>query len=153
MARPTTFSYGKGRLLIGDGATPEVFAAPCGFTQANMTIDKSTSSTAVPDCDNPDAAVWDEKGVQTMSWTMQFQGVLAKESLELYENATFSSESVNIRFEVVGAGTGAGTPDKRYSGRAHLKMQIQAQRGEKFQVTIDLEGDGELLPTSIQIAP
>ncbi|MFC2248540.1 phage tail tube protein [Labrys portucalensis] len=153
MARPQTYSYGKGRLMIGDGATPEVFVAPCGFTQASLTVDKSTNSTAVPDCNDPDAAIWDETGVTTMSWSMQFQGVLAKESLELYEKVTFSSAPVNIRFEIVGAGTGAGTPDKRYAGSAHVKMQFQAQRGELFQVTIDLQGNGELVPSSIQIAP
>ncbi|MFT4129963.1 phage tail tube protein [Labrys sp. (in: a-proteobacteria)] len=152
MARPTTFSYGKGRLLIGDGATPEVFVAPCGFNQANVTIDKATNDTTVPDCDDPDAAVWSEKDVTTMSWTMQFQGVLAKESWPLYRKATFSSAPVNIHFEIKGGGADVATPDLRFAGQAHIKVQIQAQRGEKFQVTVDLEGTGELVPSDILIA-
>ncbi|MGO4339009.1 phage tail tube protein [Labrys sp. KB_33_2] len=153
MARPTTTPYGKGRLLIGDGATPEVFTAPCGFTQMSITVDKSTSDTVVPDCDDPDAAVWTDKGVQSMSWSSQMQGVLAKESWSLYRQATFSSASRNIRYEIEGMGTGPTTPDLLLAGRAHIKVQLQAQRGERFQVTVDLDGDGELVPSDIKIAP
>lgn len=153
MARPTTIPYGAGRFLIGDGADPEVFVAPCGFTQANVTIDKSTNETAVPDCDDPDAPVWSETGVTTMSWSMQLQGVMAKESYALYEAAALSSKSVSVRHELKGAGTGTGTPDKRYQGKAHIKIQLQAQRGEKYQVTLDAQGDGELTSTNILIAP
>lgn len=152
MAQPTVISFGKGRLLLGDGADPEVFVAPCGFTQGSLTIDKDTSDVTVPDCDDPDAAAWKATDVTALGWSMSFQGVLAKESLPLYKKATFTSLATSIRLELKGMGTGSGTPDVRFAGKGHVRMQINAQRGEKYQVQIDITGDGEITQTDVLIA-
>lgn len=152
MARPTTLRFGAGVLYIGDGASPEVFTKVCGFDSADMTIDKSTNSTAVPDCDDPDEAIWDEKDVTTMGWSMSFSGVATVEGWPLLESATFSSASRNIRWDVAGLGTGAGTPNKRYSGKAHIKAALSGKRGERFTVKTDLDGDGELSRTNVAAA-
>ena len=152
MAQPKVISFGKGRLLLGDGAVPEVFVAPCGFTQGTLTFDKDTSDVTVPDCDDPDAAAWKATDVTALGWSVSFQGVLAAESLPLYEKATFTSLATSVRLELKGMGVGAGTPDKLYAGKGHVRMQINAQRGEKWQVQVDITGDGECVPSSILIA-
>lgn len=153
MAKPTTSTYGAGKFWIGDD-DPETptFTAPCGFTQGELKIDKSLNDTTVPDCDDPDAPAWVENDVQSQSWTMSFQGVLATESVPIYEAAVLSSKSVPVRQEFKGLGTGSGTPDKRYEGNGHITMTITSQLGQKTAVQIDVTGDGPLTPTSITIA-
>ena len=149
MAAPTTLKFGAGTFWIGDGATPEVFTKVCGFTQADMSIDKSSSSTVVPDCDDPDAAAWESKDVQSMSWSMSFSGVAAVAALPILEAATLEGTSVNVRLDLNGAGTGAGTPVRRYAGAAIVKHSLSGQRGERYQVKVDAEGDGALTISSV----
>ncbi|HZH10546.1 MAG TPA: phage tail tube protein [Microvirga sp.] len=153
MAAPTTLRFGAGAFYIGDGATPtEVFAKVCGFTEMELTIDKETNDTTVPDCDDPDAAAWTERDVVALAWSMTFSGVLAKEALPLLEDATFSSAPTNVRLDLAGAGEGSGTPNKRYAGRAHINHSITGARGEKWQVSVTVTGDGELVRSDVAAA-
>lgn len=149
MAKPTVLSFGAGKFWIGDGGSPELFLAPCGFTQGELAVDKSLNDTTIPDCDDPDAPAWSGNDVQSVSWTMQFQGILAKESLPIYENATFNMKSVRVRQEFKGLGSGAGTPDKRYEGLGHVTMTITSQLGQKIQIQVNVTGDGELVKSNI----
>lgn len=153
MAAPTTLKFGAGAFYIGDGATPtEVFTKLCGFTEMELTIDKETNDSTVPDCDDPDAAAWTERDVVSLSWSMTFSGVLAKEALPLLEAETLQSDTTNIRLDLAGAGTGAGTPNKRYAGRAHINHSITGSRGEKWQVEVTVTGDGALTVTNVAAA-
>lgn len=153
MASPTTLRFGAGAFYIGDGATPtEVFTKICGFNEVSLSIEKETNDTTVPDCDNPDAASWTERDVVALSWSMSFSGVLAKEALPLLEAETFQSAPTNVRLDLAGAGSGGATPNKRYSGRAHIRHTITASRGEKWQVEVTVEGDGTLASTDVAAA-
>ncbi len=151
MAKPTVISFGAGKFWLGDGDEPELFVAPCGFTQGELKIDKSLNDVTIPDCDNPDLPAWTGNDVASQSWTMSFQGVLAKESLPLYESVVFSSKAVSVRQEFKGLGTGVGTPDKRYAGKGHVTMTVTSQLGNKTTVQIDVTGDGELTASNIAI--
>lgn len=152
MAAPQTLRFGAGAFYIGDGAETEVFSKICGFTEMELTIDKETNDTTVPDCDSPDNASWTERDVVALAWSMTFSGVLAKEALPLLEDATFSSAAANVRLDLAGAGEGTGTPVKRYAGRAHINHSITGTRGEKWQVSVTVTGDGELLRSDVAAA-
>jgi len=54
MAKPKTIKSGMFRVLLGDGASPIVYSAPCGFTSKSMTITKELTDVNIPDCDDPD---------------------------------------------------------------------------------------------------
>lgn len=149
MAAPTTLRFGAGTFYIGDGATPEVFTKICGFESAEINLDKSLGSTTVPDCDDPDAAVWEEKDATSQSWSMSFSGVAAVAAMPKLETATLSSASVNVRLDIAGAGTGAGTTTRRYAGAAHVKHGLSGQRGQRWQVKVTAEGDGALVISSV----
>ena len=58
MAAATPINFGDIAVLIGDGATPEVFTAPCGLTELTETTNVETNTTNIPDCDNVDIASW-----------------------------------------------------------------------------------------------
>lgn len=149
MAVPTTLRFGAGAFYLGDAATPEVFTKICGFTSVELTIDKSTNDTTVPDCDDPDAAAWTEKDVDALSWSMSFSGVCAVGGLDLLDGVTMQSASRNVRLDFAGAGTGAGTTVRRYAGKGHVKHAITGSRGEKYQIKVDVDGDGALTKTSV----
>lgn len=143
MAKPTTAKSGKLRVEIGDGASPEAFAAPCGFTSKAFNRGKTLNTTPVPDCDDPDAPAWEESDVATLNWSVTGQGVLAAESLPLWDEFYASTDPKNVQIEIeLPAPTGTIT----YSGQAHLEsFEIAAELGQRITANITIRGDGELI--------
>lgn len=153
MAQPTVLSFGKGLTFLGDGAEPEVFTKICGFNQMSLSVEKDTNDVTIPDCDDPDAPAWKATDVLAISWSMSFEGVMAKESEPLLWGAVNSGTATSIRQRLVGFGTGAGTPDLQFSGKAHLSAEITGQRGEKWTVKVTATGDGALARASVAALP
>ena len=55
MAKPQTLTFGTSCIImVGDGASPENFSAPCGFTERSVEIKAETATTAIPDCNDGD---------------------------------------------------------------------------------------------------
>lgn len=136
MAKPTTKKYSQFLIQIGDGASPETFSAPCGLTSKGFNQTKSMQETAVPDCNDPDAPSYSEKGVDTISSEISGSGVLAMEAFDTWNEFFNSTESRNCRIEIVGKGY--------WQGAFHLTtFNITAQRGQKINVDITLQNDGE----------
>lgn len=100
MAKPTTTTFSKFVVSLGDGASPEVFAAPCGFTNKGFTLDAATSTATLPDCDDPEAASWEDTGVTSLSATITGSGVMALESYDTWRTAFLSGQSVNARVQI-----------------------------------------------------
>lgn len=149
MAKPTVLPFGAGIVYIGDGADPEVFTKLCGFNSMNLTIEKDTNDVTVPDCDDPDAAAWQSTDVLSLAWSMEFEGVYAKESSDLIWDAVSSGQANSIRVRLVNAGSGVGTPDLQFSGKGHFGLELSGERGSKWQNTLPVTGDGELVRTKV----
>ena len=143
MAQPTVFPFGKGLFYLGDAATPtEVFNKLCGFNSFSISLDANTSETVVADCDDPDAPAWVARDKVSQSASFSCSGVLAKASLPLIVAAFQAGAARNCRFQIVGGGTGSGTPDYRFSGAFHVKFSIKSERGNKMEVEFSGESDG-----------
>ena len=150
MAQPTVFSFGKGLVYLGDGdAEDETFTKLCGFNSISLQVEKDTNDVTIPDCDDPDAAAWTATDVLALSWSSEFEGILAKEAEPLLWAAVNSSESRNLRIRIIGAGSGGGTPDLQFAGKAHIGESITGTRGEKYQVSVTATGDGALIRSSV----
>ncbi|AZO77485.1 MULTISPECIES: phage tail tube protein [unclassified Bosea (in: a-proteobacteria)] len=149
MAQPTVLSFGKGLVYLGDGADPEVFTKLCGFNSIQLAIEKDTNDVTIPDCDDPDAAAWTATDVLALSWSAEFEGILAKEAEPLLWAAVNGSEARNIRIRLLGFGTGGATPDLQFSGAAHIAATISGTRGEKYQVAVTATGDGALTRAAV----
>lgn len=100
MARPTTYSAKKLLILLGDGGTPETFAAPCGLTTRGINFSKETNDVTVPDCDDPDLPAWTERAVRTLSATVSGSGILAAEAFETWREAFLATDAVNARIKI-----------------------------------------------------
>lgn len=150
MTQATTLRFGKGILYLGDAGTPtEVFTAICGITSIEMSLDKDINSIVIPDCADPDATAWNGTEVASQSWSMSASGVLAKESYAEIEEAGLSSLARNLKFRLVGIGSGSGTPDRMYTGAGHLTVSISGERGGRWEVSIDITGDGALSAANV----
>ena len=67
MTKATTTTFGSFLIKLGDGASPEVFAAPCGLTTKGFNQTANVQETSVPDCADPDAPAYIERAVDTIS--------------------------------------------------------------------------------------
>lgn len=145
MAQPGTIKFGKFKVELGDGETPEVFSAPCGFTQKAFSRNKTLNEVAIPDCDDPDAPVVLGTDVATIGWAVTGEGVLAAEAIDLWDGFydSTSSRNVKITFEF-----DAPTGNIVYQGAAHLEtFEITGQLGSRVTASISLRGDGALTRT------
>jgi hypothetical protein len=153
MAQPTTFLFGKGLFELGTNADPIVYTVPCGFREGTISLDHDLNDETIMDCANPDAPAWKLTTVEALSWGLEFSGLLAKEALPLYEAAFLGGVSVPVRHRLIGAGVGSGTPDKLYSGLAHVKFSLKAEKGRRWNVAITVTGDGALTIASVAALP
>lgn len=141
--QPTTARPGKMRILLGNGGGPEVFTAPCGLTTKGLTITKNLEEVAIPDCDDPDAVFFMARDVSSLSASISGEGVMAAESEDVWNDAAFSTESVNARIEIEFS---SGT--RTIAGAFHLdSYAINAQQGQRVSVSISMQSDGEFVST------
>lgn len=101
MAAPQTTSFGKFLVELGDGASPtEAFTAPCGFTNKGFDLTAQSSDVTVPDCDNPEAPAWVQRGVTSFSAQITGSGVLALGSIDAWRTWFMSGAQKNVRVHI-----------------------------------------------------
>ncbi len=99
MTKPTTDTFSNFKIYLGNGASPEVFASPCGFVNKALNLTAATSDTLIPDCDNPEDPAWTESGITSKSATVTGAGVMAEESYETWRAFWDDGVAKNIRVE------------------------------------------------------
>jgi len=147
MANPTTFSGSKMLILLGDGVSPtEGFDAPCGLETRGLDRSAETSDTAIADCENPELPPWTEREVVSLSWEISGSGILASESVAVWDAWFASGAAKNVRVEIY-SGPSAG---RKYSGAAVLSQyNTSGERGQKVSVEVTLSGSGALTSAAI----
>jgi hypothetical protein len=138
LTQPTTFSFGKFLLKVGDGASPEVFSAPCGLTAKAFNQTNTTVESIVPDCDDPDAPANVERGITSKSRDISGTALLTSESFQTWQDFYDSDYSKNVRVYPMGASGGY------YQGKFILAtFNIAAPAiGQKSTGDITLQSDG-----------
>jgi hypothetical protein len=136
--KPTTDSFASFQIYVGDGESPETFAAPCGFTQKSLTLSAANSTAIVPDCDNPEAPSWEEAGVTALSAVVAGQGVMAEESDATWREWFVSGASRNVRI-AKRLGWWAGKAILTELGES---VQLGSE-GNRIQRSVSLRNDGE----------
>lgn len=143
MAKPTTVAFGEFFIVVGDGNSPEQFAAPCGLTSKSFNQTANTQDTTVPDCDDPDAPAYIERAVDSLSSEISGDGVLALESHNTVWQPWFASAAEkNVRI-----GLGA-IPDVAVGGYYEgpfllTALNMAADRGQKMRGAVTLVSAGE----------
>lgn len=143
MAQATTTRFGKFRVMLGDGADPQVYSVPCGFTSKSLTLTKNLSEVNIPDCADPDAVPWIGRDAQSLSMSVSGEGVLAAESVETWLDAFEDVESVAVRVEIE-------FPAKTVAwvGRMHLSsFNPSSEQGGRVNSSVEMQSDGEMVRT------
>ncbi|WP_270374981.1 phage tail tube protein [Marinicauda sp. Alg238-R41] len=140
MAIATSIKFGKQAVLLGDGATSEVFTAPCGITSLTKSTNVEVSETQIPDCDDPDAlsqVVIDEIA---RSKTLSGSGTLSTEALDTWRDWDDAGGEKNVRwFTDLSAGDGGG----HYQGAGILtSFEETGERGGRWQVSFEIRISG-----------
>jgi len=149
MAQATTIKGGKFRVLIGNDATPIVYAAPCGFTQRSITLNKGLEEINVPDCEDPDKVDWVGRDATSLSMTVSGEGVLAAESVDTWLDAFESIDSVPVKVEWE-------FPAKTitWTGLMHIEsLEAGAQNGQRATLNVTMQSDGEMVRVTTPVTP
>jgi Phage tail tube protein len=141
MAKPITYTASKLYIQLGDGGSPEVFAEPCGLNTRGISFTKETNDTTVPDCDDPDAPAWTERGVRTLGAEVTGAGILAAEALPIWWDAFNETASANYR---IGINAPPAEEGGYWQGKWHLtRFAVTGELGNKIQVAVTLINDGQ----------
>lgn len=139
MAQPTVLPGTKLLILVGDGASPEVFAEPCGLTTKSFDLAASTNTTLLPDCDDPEAPAWEAKDVNALSATVSGTGVMAVEAFEKWNDWFLGAASRTLHIKLDSSSLG------HYVGAFILSaFKLGGARGQKVTVDVTLVSDGEV---------
>jgi hypothetical protein len=123
--------------MIGDGETPETFTDPCGLTSKGFTRTANLNDTNVPDCDDAELPAWLGRDVVSYQGAISGNGVVAQESLVVWEDWWLTAEVRNVRIQLGN--------DQTWMMRAKLQeYAITADRGEKVNMSVSIVSDGAL---------
>lgn len=143
MAPPVTARFGKFRVLLGNSAVPIVYSAPCGFTSKSLSLEKSLSEVAIPDCDDPDKPMALGRDVESTSASIEGEGVLAASSVLTWLEAYDSTDSIPVKVEVEFS---SGTVT--FTGNMHVEsLELGAEQGGRVTLNVSMQSDGELIRT------
>lgn len=149
MAQATTIKGGKIRVLLGNDADPIGYAAPCGFTQRSITLNKGLEEVNIPDCNDPDKVDWVGRDATSLSMAISGEGVLASESVDTWLEGFESIESIPVKVEWE-------FPAKTitWTGRMHIEsMEVGANNGQRATNNVSLQSDGEMVRVTTPVAP
>lgn len=139
MAQPHTYTFGE--FLIEVETTPGNFGAPCGLTSKSFNLQAATADTNVPDCDDPDAPSWLERDVTSLSRDITGSGILAEESLELWDDWGTSANPKNVQISLTDGVNGTRT----WAGSYILSgFEVTGSIGEKVGVNVSMVSNGEV---------
>ncbi len=137
MTRANTLKFSEFVWQFGDGMSPETFSKPCGVTSRDFTISPSLSSTAVPDCDDDDAAPWVNNDTVSMSASGTISGTVDADDYDEMEDWAFSGESRNARII-------RGT--RRFDGAFKIELTTTGEQGKRVTFSAKLTSDGLVAP-------
>lgn len=140
MAQAKTIRFGDQVLVIGNGATPEVFTAPCGLTTLNLTVNIETNDTNVPDCADPNLPSWLISDEVSKQMVVGGDGVLDTDAMQVYREWLLAGGSKNIRWLTTGTGANGGG---YWSAPGLLATYEETgERGSRWNVSISIKLQG-----------
>lgn len=143
MAQAVARSFKFFRVLLGSADSPIVYAAPCGFNSRSLQRTKNLNEVDIPDCADEDAPAWVGREVRSLDFSVNGEGLLVAENIQIWEDAFNSDTSLPIRVELEYP---APVGTIVYEGKAHIaSYEVTGNRGEKISCNIQMSGDGALV--------
>lgn len=127
--------------MLGDGADPEVFAAPCGITSVSFNPGITKRDTPVYDCDNPEGETQNYPTRTGTAYSLSLAGVLDTNAALIWHDWYYvSKQPRNVRYKRTGG---------YFQGLAILSSYEEgAERDNDVSVsaTIDFIGEPTWVP-------
>lgn len=141
MAQATTIPFGAIKILIGDGASPENFVAPCGLTSLTDTTNVETNTTNIPDCEDPDMASWLAIDEVSRQKVVSGSGILSREAFKRWQDWDLAGGFKNAKVVYdLSAANGGG----ELSGRVLLTtFEKTAEAKGRWQISVGITFDGK----------
>lgn len=140
MAQAKTLKFAQQLLMLGDGATPEEFAAPCGFTSLNLTVNIETNSVNVPDCADPDLPAWLVSDEVSKQMVLGGSGVLDTDAMQDWRDWLMDGGEKNVRW--VTSGTAANGGGYWQAPGILTQYNETGERGNRWQSEIQITLNG-----------
>lgn len=140
MAQAKTLKFAQQLLMLGDGESPEVFAAPCGFTSLNLSVNIETASVNVPDCDDPDLPAWLQSDEVSKQMVVGGSGVIDTDALQDWRAWLMQGGEKNVRWFTAGTAVNGGG----YWQAPGILTQYEetGERGQRWQTNIQITLNG-----------
>lgn len=141
---PKRLKSGYISVLIGNGASPEVFTKLCGATSKSFTYQKNTTDDVLDPCDDPEAIPARVLQVTGRQWDIALNIVFNRTQHELIRDLMESSDSTNMRFEFTEP-TGDAVDAGYWQGPAQVtNFQVTGEGNATFATgTLAIASDGE----------
>lgn len=136
MAQAQTTTFAKLKILIGDGATPEVFSLICGLTTKGVDFTTSTQTSEVPDCANEDLPSWQEIAITSVGANITGSGMWSVQSHGIMSNWILNGEVKNVQVHWDDAA--AGDPLYLQGPCVCTALGNSVQKGQKVNQNISL---------------
>lgn len=153
MALASTIRFGQVAVLIEGQDTSGgtgIYEGVCGVEQLTMTVNLEQNTTNIPDCDDPDLPSWLETDLVSQQMTIEGEGVLDTEAMQVWQDWYFNhaDENRNVRFfRDLSAPNGGGY----FQGPAKITAYSETgQRGERWRnsFTITFQGKPTFTPAT-----
>ena len=129
-------------IMMGDGATPEVFSPMCGITTKGFQQTRATSDTVDWDCADRDATPITVRDVGATDWTISGSGLLHRPLLADVQAAFDSADPTNFRF-MFDEPTDGEVIDGYYQGPGIITdLNITGTNGEYVNVSLTIRAAG-----------
>lgn len=152
MAQAKTIKFANVMVLLQETDTAGAFVAPCGVEQLTMTVNIESNTTNVPDCDDPDLASWLETDIVSQQMTIEGEGVLDTDAMQVWQDwylGALSGLERQVRFfRDLTAPNGGGY----FQGPAVLTAYSETgQRGQRWRNSFTITFNGK--PSFVAATP
>lgn len=137
MTIATTVPGGYLNTFVGNGANPEVFTFVCGITTNSLQRTVNTATTAVPDCDDPEAILTAITSPVSIDTTISANGTYNPDNIELIESLIGTTSNYRFQAAVTPAQVTAGYTPATWQGPfTFAGYSIAGDRGTGALATI-----------------
>lgn len=148
MAQPDIIRGTYFSLMLGDGGSPETFAALCGITTRSFTHQHPTSDQMTRDCADPENIPVRNLIVTSENWDLSGNGVINRANLAAIQAAD-NGHAHNFRY-VYTEPTGDLVYQGYYEGPGIItSLQITAEDATFAQISITIASDGAWAFTAV----
>jgi hypothetical protein len=136
-------------VLMGDGATPEVFTVLCGITAKSMTTQVNTSDEFNRDCAQPEDVPVRELIATGKQWSIRGSGQMNRDLEPMLDAAV--GHTKNFRFFIARkVGEVAPALNGYYGGPAMITSKVlSGDDAAKAAIDLSIESDGAWAWTAV----